>query len=282
MKFRLLMAFAFLSWISSGVVAQGIENKGADNKGTEKKDVNKKWELGLGLGSLYGPDYRGADEYRSYTAAIPYVIYRGKYIRSDREGVRGNFFHSDNLEFSLSASANVTPDADKNKARTGMPKLGSTAELGPSFNIRLTGPSLRQGLQLQLPWRAVFALGDDDSGYMGQVFQPQLLYRQRLADWNLSYRLGLSFADEKYQDHYYQVDPIYATEARPAFDAAGGYSGWSTQVAGLRALDIWDKQLRLALFARYDQLDNSQISGSPLAKSQQSWRLGAAIIWVIK
>lgn len=139
------MAFAFLSWISSGVVAQGIENKGADNKGTEKKDVNKKWELGLGLGSLYGPDYRGADEYRSYTAAIPYVIYRGKYIRSDREGVRGNFFHSDNLEFSLSASANVTPDADKNKARTGMPKLGSTAELGPSFNIRLTGPSLRQG-----------------------------------------------------------------------------------------------------------------------------------------
>ncbi len=269
MRFCLLLAIGSLIGACQALYAQD-------------SSADKKWELGLGLGALYGPDYRGADEYRSYTAPIPYVIYRGKYIRSDREGVRGNFFHSDNYELSLSASANVTPDADKNQARAGMPKLGSSAELGPSFNIRLTGPSLHQGLQLQLPWRAVYALGDDKGGYMGQVFQPQLLYRQKASGWNLSYRLGLHFASEKYHDHYYQVEPIYATDERPAFDAAGGYGGWSSQIAGVRSLDICDKQLRLALFARYDQLGDSQITSSPLVKSRNNWRAGLALIWVIK
>ncbi len=53
----------------------------------------KKWELGVGLGSVYGPDYRGSDEYRSFTSAIPYVVYHGKFIRSDRDGLKAQFFH---------------------------------------------------------------------------------------------------------------------------------------------------------------------------------------------
>ena len=34
-------------------------------------DVEKKWEFGIGAGSLVGPDYRGSDEYRDYSAPIP-------------------------------------------------------------------------------------------------------------------------------------------------------------------------------------------------------------------
>src|SRR5690606_32291148 len=92
----------------------------------------KNWELGLGAGVVAGPDYRGSDEYRTFASPIPYFIYRGKYIHSDREGVRGNFLRNNKYEFTLSASASITPDADKNELRTGMPELGSTLEIGPS------------------------------------------------------------------------------------------------------------------------------------------------------
>ncbi|HEY0891468.1 MAG TPA: MipA/OmpV family protein, partial [Cellvibrio sp.] len=95
-------------------------------------DTDKKWELGLGVGAVTGPDYRGSDEYRSFISPIPYVVYRGKIIRSDREGIRGNFLRTDQYEFTFSASAAITPDADKNTLRKDMPDLGSTLELGPS------------------------------------------------------------------------------------------------------------------------------------------------------
>src|SRR5690606_33723225 len=44
----------------------------------------KTWELGIGVGAITGPDYRGSKEYHHYVAPIPYVIYRGKYIQTDR------------------------------------------------------------------------------------------------------------------------------------------------------------------------------------------------------
>ncbi len=241
----------------------------------------KTWELGVGVGALYGPDYRGSDEYRDYVAPIPYVIYRGKYIQSDRDGLRGNFLRTDRYEFTLSASANVTPDSDKNTARDAMPELGSTAELGPSLNLLLAGENLRNGLQLQIPWRFVFALHGDERGYIGQVLQPQLMWRQSLSDWFLTYRLGFTLASEPYHRYYYGVSERYAHAARPAYNASGGYSGWFGQLAVGRSLQLFNEQTRLALFVRYDNIAHSQMADSPLVFSDNAWRSGLAFIWVI-
>lgn len=243
--------------------------------------AEKKWEFGIGAGSLVGPDYRGSDEYRDYSAPIPYVVYRGKYIRSDREGIRGNFLRTDTYEFTLSASAVITPDSDKSTLREGMPELGSIVEFGPSFNIRLTGEKMNQGWQLHLPWRAVFAIDDEESGYMGHIFQPQLVYRTNWSEWNLNYRIGVSFANDDYHAHYYTVAPEYATEDRPAFTATGGYSGWHNQLSLSRRIDIFDETTRLALFLRYDNLDGTDFSNSPLVVTNNVWRGGIAFIWVI-
>lgn len=241
----------------------------------------KTWELGIGVGALYGPDYRGSNEYRDYVAPIPYVIYRGKYIQSDREGLRGNFLRTNRYELTLSASASITPDSDKNTAREAMPELGSTAELGPSLNLLLAGENLREGLQLQIPWRFVFALHGDERGYIGQVLQPQLMWRQGLNDWLLSYRVGVTLATEPYHRYYYGVQERYATATRPAYGAHGGYSGWFGQVAVARSLRVFNEQTRLALFVRYDNIANSQMADSPLVFSENAWRSGLAFIWVI-
>ena len=46
------------------------------------------WELGLGVGGLYLPDYRGSDQSQGYLAPLPVLVYRGTWFKSDREGTR--------------------------------------------------------------------------------------------------------------------------------------------------------------------------------------------------
>jgi outer membrane protein len=252
----------------------------ADESNNEVQQKN--WELGLGLGVVAGPDYRGSDEYRSFISPIPYFIYRGKYIRSDRDGVRGNFLRTDKYEFTLSASASITPEADKSELREGMPELGSTLELGPAFNINLSGEDFSRGWQLQLPWRAVFALGADESGYIGSIIQPQLVYITKLSDWTFSYRAGLTYASDDYHDYYYSVAPKYATEQRATFAAKPGYSGWNNNFSFSRSFEQNGFKTRFAFFVRYDNIEHTDFSESPLVVSNHSARGGIAVIWVIK
>jgi len=241
----------------------------------------KNWELGVGIGSVYGPDYRGSDEYRSYTSLIPYVVYHGKFLHSDRDGVRAQFFSSDTINFSLSASAYISPHSDENKRREGMPDLGSTVELGPALNIRLSGDDLHNGWQLQLPVRAVLGIGGSQ-GMIGTIFQPQFLFQKTYPVWNFRYRMGAMFGDNRYHDYYYSVEAPYVQQERPLFDAGSGYSGAFTDVAFSRTLSIREQQTRFAFFVRYENLHNSVFESSPLLMTNNVWRAGAAFIWVIE
>lgn len=252
------------------------------NPGYAQENEDKKWEIGVGIGAVTGPDYRGSDEYRNFNSPIPYVVYRGKIIRSDREGIRGNFLRTDQYEFTFSAGAAITPEADKSTLREGMPELGSTLELGPSFNIKLTGEYLRQGWHLQIPWRAVFAIGADDSGYIGSLFQPQLVYQHSFSQWRFTYRAGILFASDDYHDYYYEVKPEYVTSERSYFDADGGYSGWNNHMAFSRQFNYNGIKTRLALFIRYDNISDTDFSSSSLVVSDHAYRGGFAFIWVIK
>ena len=278
MQLRLLfkpsIAALLLTFLSTAVYAQ---------KNQDQPDGNpKKWELGLGVGAVSGPDYRGSDEYRSFISPIPYFVYRGKIIRSDRDGVRGNFLRTDQYEFTVSASASITPETDKSTLREDMPELGSTLELGPSFNINLTGDSFAEGWHLQIPWRAVFAIGAEDSGYIGSVFTPQFVYRNKLQEWTLTYRAGVAFASEDYHDYYYKVDHDYVTATRNYFDASGGYSGWNNQAAFSRKFNHNGINTQLAFFIRYDNIEGADFTKSSLVVSNHSYRGGIAFIWVIK
>lgn len=240
----------------------------------------KKWEFGLGVGAVAGPDYRGSNETRSYVAPIPYVVYRGKFIQSDRDGLRGQFKRTDNYEFTLSLSANVTPESHKNSLRAALdlPELGSTLELGPALNINLTGPNLREGWLLSIPLRGVFAIGGDDTGHIGYVFQPQLMYRQRWQNFSLTYRSSLSYASDDYHDYYYSVPAENANQEFAAYQAKAGYSGWANQIAIGRQFGDW----HAGLFIRHDYLGNTEFLDSPLIQTRSAVRGGLAIIWVMK
>ena len=236
----------------------------------------KTWELGVGIGAISAPDYRGSKERSNYVAPIPYIIYRGKYIQTDRDGVRSKLFEREKYELNLSLSASVTPDSDENKLREGMPELYSTLEFGPAFNINLTGETFQNGWFLQLPLRGVVAIGGGDMDYVGWVAHPQLVYRERLGQWHFGFRTGIYYGSEDYHDYYYSVDPQYATANRPAFKADAGYSGWTNMAAFSRSLN----DFRLAFFVRYDNLRGTRFEDSPLVETTDSITGGLAIIWV--
>lgn len=245
---------------------------------TDQLEVTtKKLELGLGVGAVSGPDYRGSKEYSHYVAPIPYFVYRGKYIQSDRDGVRSKLFAREKYELNLSVSASITPESDENKLREGMPALYSTLEFGPALNINLTGATFSDGWFLHLPVRGVIAVGGGDAEYIGWLLHPQLAYRQPISEWSFTYRTGIYYADNDYHDYYYTVAEDYATANRPTYEAEAGYSGWSSQWAISRSID----DFRLAFFLRYDNLNGTSFNDSPLVQTKNSVSGGLAIIWVL-
>ena len=96
------------------------------------------WELGVGIGALNAPHYRGSKTRVNFTLPIPYAIYRGDILKVDRdEGISGKIFKSErvNLDISLAGSLPV-PETDES-ARAGMPSLDLLFEIGPELKYKL-------------------------------------------------------------------------------------------------------------------------------------------------
>tara|TARA_R110000850_G_scaffold18604_22_gene57321 strand:+ start:1632 stop:2456 length:825 start_codon:yes stop_codon:yes gene_type:complete len=243
-----------------------------------KQEPEKRWEAGIGVGGLYGPDYRGSESYRDYIAPIPYLVYRGPVFRTDGDGLRGDFLRTEALELTASMAVSVTPDSDKNELREGMEELGSTLEAGPAINVNLTGTDFSQGFSLSFPVRAVVALGDGSPEYIGLVTTPSLIYRQAIkGGWKWTARTGPVFASGKYHDYYYTVKPEYALPERPAYEASSGYNGFNAQTAlSRRFSDYW-----FAFYLRYSNLQGTNFRDSPLVETEHNVMGGFAISWVI-
>src|SRR5271155_912915 len=93
------------------------------------------WEFGLGAGAIAFQDYRGSDTTHAYPLPVPYIVYNGKFLKADRDGVRGTLFDQDWLEINL--SFNLTTPVRNDRERSGMPDLRSTVEVGPSIDLHL-------------------------------------------------------------------------------------------------------------------------------------------------
>ncbi len=118
------------------------------------------WEIGLFNGVAQLPHYRGSDEYKLWALPLPYLIYRGEILRTNKDGVRGVFFKSSQFELSLSGSGNPPVD-DDNEARDGMPDLDAIGEIGPALKWFLTGPMSRNPIYLKFSARGAVSAGID-------------------------------------------------------------------------------------------------------------------------
>lgn len=242
-------------------------------------ELHPLWELGAGAAVLTLPDYRGADEQRGYIFPIPYVVYRGEVLQVDREKVRGLFFKTPRLELDVSMSGSVPVKSGDNKARAGMPDLDPTLEIGPQLNVSLWHKGNTK-LILQLPLRAVIAVGSHGVHDAGLLSNPILNLDVKDVGWGGGWNLGLSggplWADSKYHQYFYGVDPTFAKAERPAFDAPGGYSGTQFTVSlSKRFHRTW-----VGAFVRAYDLHGVAFEDSPLLKRRSSFMAGFGVSYI--
>jgi outer membrane protein len=239
------------------------------------------WELGAGAAAISFPDYRGSDERSNYVLPIPYFVYRGEFLKADRQKIRGLFFKSERAEMDVSVNGSVPVKSKNNRARRGMPDLDPSLELGPSLNLVLFDSADKQHtLELRLPVRAVIASDFRHVDYQGIVFQPQLNLDNRHFLGHHGLNLGLAagplFADRRYHQFIYGVDAAYATAGRPAYKAHGGYAGTQFIAAmSKRFPSYW-----VGGFVKYDTLRGAAFDDSPLVKSKNGLTAGFGIAWV--
>lgn len=238
------------------------------------------WELGIGLSGLSFPDYRGSDESSLFVIPFPYVVYRGTFLKADKDGVRGAFFDSDRVELNVSVGASVPVDSDDNRAREGMPDLQPTVEFGPSLDVNLWRThDRRYELDLRLPARAaVTVIGGMEN--VGWVFSPRLVLDitdvAGLAGWNLGLLAGPMFGSARNHEYFYSVAPQDATADRPAFEAKAGYAGSQFLLSlSKRYPKYW-----VGAFARWDSLRGAAFADSPLVRNENYIAAGIGIAWI--
>lgn len=236
------------------------------------------WELGIGVAPLSMPSYRGSKTQEFYLAPMPYVIFRGDFLKIDREGIRGLLYDSDRLRLDISADGSIPASSNEGDVREGMPDLDPVGEIGPSINYLLHNGA-RTRLRLLLPVRAAFASDFTFIDHAGWKAHPQINadIMDAAGKWNIGLSLGPVFADRRYHAYYYEVKPVYANENRPEWKASGGYSGTSVLLsASRRFAGTW-----VGLFVRYDNLSGTAFEDSPLVETRHSFMGGLGVAWII-
>jgi outer membrane protein len=239
------------------------------------------WEVGAGVGGVTLPDYVGSSGRQSYGFPIPYLVYNGKLLQIDRNGLQGHLFKSPKwrLEFSGNLGAPVRSTDDG--VRQGMPGLDPTFEIGPSVYYLLSETREQQFTwSLRFPLRGVFSTDFKTTEQQGWTFAPYLNFHANNVGpgegWEFGAALGPVFGSERFHNYYYEVAPRYANANRPAYDARGGYSGMRlAMVVSKRFSKVW-----AGAYLRYDYIGGAVFEDSPLVEQRHALLLGGGISWI--
>ncbi|MGZ8260400.1 MAG: MipA/OmpV family protein [Caldimonas sp.] len=241
-------------------------------------DSEPLWELGLGVAAVRFDDYRGSDRANTHILPLPFVAYRGRFLRADRDGARAILFAGRRIEVDVSLGASVPTRSKDNDARSGMPNLAGTVEIGPNLNVELWQSSDRKlKLDLRLPVREAITI-ESSPRAIGVTFSPNLNLDVRgfAGRWNLGLLAGPLYAERRYHRYFYSVGAEHATASRPAYDAPGGYAGWRATAAFSRRLgNAW-----LGGFLRFDDLQGAAFAPSPLVRRDKTVTAGFGISWI--
>lgn len=241
------------------------------------------WEFGLGAGVLNAPHYRGSKTVEVIYLPVPYLIYRGDFLKVDREGIRGELFESERLRLDISLAGNIPVPKTDNSARAGMPALDPVGEIGPELEIKLWDTATKnsdKSIELKIPFRPVFSVGNPLVEYQGWSLSPYINFELNMRKSHILMRYNLSigpiFADRKYHNYFYQVDAKYQTAERDQYTADAGYSGSRITLTASRN----SKKYFLGAFARYDNLSGAVFEDSPLVETRDYFIAGVAFAWI--
>jgi outer membrane protein len=240
-------------------------------------------ELGVGIGAVDFPAYDGAAEKRQLVLPFPYYVIRSRFLDADRDQVRGKMLRGDRWSLDVDFGGNVDVTSSDTRERQGMPDLDWLGEVGPALRYHIWRGQPGNGLDLVLPARVAASVDVLKFHHRGFDSDPHL-------DWDgtwyqsgndrliLDANLSARFVDRGYAVYYYGVTPQYATAARPAYQAPGGYAGWSTQFGV-----SWHRgDMVYGAFIEHTSLHGARFQASPLVGDAGGWSFGVAVAWVIQ
>ena len=240
-------------------------------------------EFGIGIGAVDFPAYDGAAEKRQLVLPFPYFIIRSRFLDADRDQVRGKLLRSGDWSLDVDFGGNVDVASSDTKERQGMPDLDWLGEVGPALRWHIWRGEPGNGIDFVLPARVATSVHTLKFHHRGFDGDPRL-------DWDgtwfqgggdrliLDANLSARFVDRGYADYYYSVAPQYATATRPAYQASGGYAGWSAQ-AGVS----WHRgDMVYGAFLEHTSLHGARFQASPLVGDAGGWSFGFAIAWVLQ
>jgi outer membrane scaffolding protein for murein synthesis (MipA/OmpV family) len=251
---------------TSGLLAAGLALGG-----TVHAQGQALWEVGaVGFG-VSQQAYPGAGQQVNRALALPFVIYRGRYLRADRDTAGLRALKTPQFELDLGFAGAFAARSVAIDARRGMPDLGTLVEAGPRLTWNLSGGPDEPRWRLELPLRGVFDL-DDRAAHRGTSFEPRLVYSQR-ADGGGSRSVSVAaiVADRRLARTLYEVAPAYALPDRAAYEARGGLVAW--RLAGSITHPITSDWLLFG-FARIDALAGAANRDSPLVRRSTGATLG--------
>ncbi|WP_167772804.1 MipA/OmpV family protein [Ramlibacter humi] len=234
------------------------------------------WEVGA-VGLYVGQQaYPGSARQVNRGIVLPWLLYRGRYLRADNEGVGVRAVHTPRYEFDVSAAAAFGSNASDDPVRRGMPNLGTLVEFGPRLKVNLGGNAQMGRWRLDLPVRGVFDLSHQLT-YRGAVFQPGVSWSQRLPGaWTARAGASVLLADERLARTFYEVAPVYATAGRPAYQARSGLL--ATRLSASLSKDV-ARDWTVFGFARLDSVAGAANRASPLVRQVTGHTVGIGVSW---
>lgn len=240
------------------------------------------FELGMGVGLSYAPDYPGADHSSLWVIPFPFGVYRGEILHSDRRGgTRARLIKNTTLEFNISAGGGFPSNSTANEARAGMPDLEWLGEIGPRLMVDLWSAGDGRLLRMGLPLRSVFTSNFRRLTDRGFVLGPEIMYEHPRAfgtRFDAYLHLTVNFIDRRFASYFYEVHPDYATANRPQYDAHAGYM--STELSAGFMVPIRGDSLRLFTFGGVESLRGSANRESPLFRRDFDSSVSMVLLWI--
>lgn len=246
----------------------------------DEQQPQPKWELGAGGAVFTLPNYRGSDIMRTYVLPVPYVVYRGDFVKADRDGVRSTLFDTESFKINLSVNGTLPVNSKDDPNRRGMADLRPSVEIGPTADLTLWRSSdTKLKLDFRMPLRTAITL-ETSPKQIGWVLSPSLNLDIHdpagLKGWNLGLMSSVLIQDHRYNDYFYSVGAADATPTRPVYSAPGGYAGSQFTLALSKRFPHW----WIGSFLRYDTVSNARFEDSPLVKKRNTVSAGVAVAYV--
>ncbi len=264
-----------LAWLGAMTLAMVVTKASAESE----QPQHPLWEIGAIAFGASQQAYPGADQQVQRGLVLPYLVYRGRYLRADRETAGLRAVKTPRFELDIGVAGSFGSNSSEIDARRGMADLGTLIEFGPRLKWNLFEGSQSGRWKLELPLRGVFDLSDGGA-HRGMAFEPELSFQRRSSGgWAYSTSIAAIVADQRLASTFYEVRPEFALSSRPAYAARSGLVAWRMSASVSRSLT---PDWRLFAFARLDSVAGAANEESPLVKRTTggSVGLGLSYTWM--